>query len=78
MGLYLVIRKVSNVNYKLKLPKGSQIHPIFYVLLLELAKGNPLLDESNEVHLKHELEEYNVEKVLDERVSNGVTKYLIK
>ena len=78
MGLYSITRKVSNVNYELKLPKGSRIHPIFHVSLLELTKGNPPLDKTNEVHLEHELEEYDVEKVLDKRVSNGVTEYLIK
>ena len=35
IGLYKIKKKVSNVNYELELPKGSRIHPIFYVLLLK-------------------------------------------
>ena len=37
--LYKIRKKVSNVNYELELPKGSRIHPIFYVSFLKEAAG---------------------------------------
>jgi len=40
LGPFRILKKVSLVNYKLQLPKESQLHLVFYVSLLELAKGN--------------------------------------
>jgi len=37
LRLYKIKKKVSNVNYKLELLKGSRIYLIFYVLLLKEA-----------------------------------------
>jgi hypothetical protein len=62
----------------LELPKGSRIHLIFYVLLLKEAAG-VAETSSKEIQLKHELDVYNVEKVLNSKVSNkGQIEYLIK
>jgi len=40
LGPFKILKKVSLVNYKLQLPKESQLHLVFHVSLLELAKGN--------------------------------------
>ena len=76
--LYKIKKKVLNVNYKLELPKGSRIHLIFYVSLLKEAAR--VAETSNkEIQLEHELDVYNVKRILDSKVSNkGQIKYLIK
>jgi hypothetical protein len=58
-----------NVNYKLELLKGSRVHPIFYVLLLKEA-ARAAETSNKEIQLKHKLDVYNVEKVLNSKVSN--------
>jgi hypothetical protein len=62
----------------LELLKGSRIHPIFYVLLFKEAAG-AAETSSKEIQPEHELDMYNVERVLDSRVSDkGQMEYLIK
>jgi hypothetical protein len=76
--LYKIKKKVSNVNYELELLKGSRIHLIFYVLLLKEA-ARAAETSNKEIQPEHELDVYNVKRVLDSRVSNkGQIEYLIK
>jgi len=72
------LEKVLNVNYKLKLLKGSRIYLIFYVLLFkEAAKATET--NNKEIKLKHKLDVYNVKQVLDSKVSKRRhIKYLVK
>jgi len=59
LRLYKIKKKVLNVNYKLKLLKGSKIHLIFYVLLFKEA-ARIAKTSTKEIKLKHELNVYNV------------------
>ena len=43
VGLFLIIKQRGLVNYKLKLPKGTKRHPVFYISLLELADPSTLV-----------------------------------
>ena len=43
LGLFEITKKIRLVNYRLKLLEGSRVYPIFYISLLELAKGPTLV-----------------------------------
>jgi len=78
LRLYKIKKKVLNINYKLKLLKGSKIHLIFYVLLFKKA-AKTIKTSTKEIKIKYKLDVYNVKQVLNNKISNkGQTKYLIK
>jgi hypothetical protein len=78
LGLFRIEEKVSSVNYKLELPKISRLYPVFYISLLELAKGITQIDKTTNIQPEHNTDMYNIEKVLASRVSRGSTEYFIK
>ena len=71
------MEKISPVNYKLKLPTGSRIHPIFHVSLLEKAPQN-VTTSTDEIQPEEEPDVYDVERILDSRISKKKTEYLVK
>ncbi|KAK6220785.1 reverse transcriptase domain protein [Colletotrichum tabaci] len=76
LGPFEILKKVSPVNYKLKLPDTMKIHPVFHIALLEPApRGSHTEDciivEPNEP-------EYEVERIIDHRNEDGHDEYLIK
>jgi hypothetical protein len=77
LGLYKIVIKKSLVNYKLQLLKGSRLHLVFYVSLLELAPLGVAVS-NKELQPNHELDIYNVERILDSRVSRKKIEYLVK
>lgn len=71
IGPYEIEAKLERDNYRLKLPERMRIHPIFHVSLLTKTKN--AANNRDEI-----LEEYEVDEILDKRVRNGVTEYLVR
>ena len=66
LGLYKVIKRISENNYQLDLPSKVRIYPIFYILSLEDAINvNFINTRRNDVEVKKE--KYKAEKVFDIR-----------
>jgi hypothetical protein len=40
VGLFEIVEKLSNTNYRLSLPRIMKMHDIFHISLLELAPRN--------------------------------------
>ena len=78
IGPFEILEKIKDINFRLKLPKESRIHLIFHASLLEPAPSTTTMATNIEIELEHELDEYNVETILDSRVSRKVIEYLIK
>ena len=77
LGPYKILEQVGPVNYRLELPVKSKLHPVFHVSLLEPAKGTYIPD-AMEIQPEHETDEYEVEKILDERQVRNQKQYLVK
>ena len=71
VGPFLVKQQRGLVNYKLDLPKDTNIYPVFYISLLELVDTQTPLQE---IFYFENKEEYKVKRILDKRGQ----QYLIK
>ncbi|KAL6155406.1 hypothetical protein ACJBU6_05630 [Exserohilum turcicum] len=74
VGPLEILEKVGPVNYKLRLPPGMKVHPVFHKKLLEPAPQDAELAEDIEL----ENDEYIVEEVKDLRKIRRQWKYLVK
>ena len=78
LGPFKILDKVSSVNYRLQLPKNSRLHLVFYVSLLEPAKGNAPIATDTELQPENKLVEYKVEAILDKRLVGHREEFLVK
>jgi hypothetical protein len=52
---------------------------VFYIILLELARGNTLVVTNTEIQPEHDLDIYEVKEILDTRQKeNNQQEYLVK
>ena len=72
---YKIEKKFLDLVYKLKLPKGSYRHLVFYISLLELVLANVPLQSMTEWD---ENDEFEVEEILDSKQLDDRIKYLVK
>jgi hypothetical protein len=82
-GPYPIVERVGAVAYKLKLPEGSKVHPVFHVSLLKKAVGEYQDDEELPDMLEGEqIEIYEPENVLASRKvqqkGESIQQFLIK
>ena len=69
-------KRIGNLHYRLKLPAESKIHPVFYVVLLEEALPETLLQTWISIILEED--KYEVKEVLNYRKEGYLIKYLVK
>jgi hypothetical protein len=78
LGLFKIKRVIGPINYKLVLPKTINIHPVFYISLLEPALLGALLAPITEIEPVNPNAEYKVEEILDYKQVRNRVKYLVK
>jgi hypothetical protein len=78
LGLFKIKKIIGLVNYKLVLFKTMNIHPVFYISLLELVLLGVLLVPVTEIELVNPNTKYKIEKILDHKQVRNYIKYLVK
>jgi hypothetical protein len=84
LGPFKVVKVVGNGAYKLELPPCySQLHPVFPVVKLELAKpdlfpGRPRHDEPPRLLQPDGDERWEVDEILEARVRYGSLWYMVR
>jgi hypothetical protein len=78
LGLFKIKRIIGLVNYKLVLPKTINIHPVFYISLLEPTSLGVLLAPITKIELVNPNAEYKVKEILDHKQVRNYIKYLVK
>jgi hypothetical protein len=81
LGPYkMILEKVGATSYRLKLPDTLKIHPVFHSNLLRLDPDDPLpgqIPEPPPPVIIDDEEEWEVEKVLDSRISQHKLQYRV-
>ena len=79
-GPYKILKKLSDLNYKLQLPRKWKIHPIFHALLLYKYDGDSIpsrqLARPPPIEVEGE-NEYEVELIKDSRLRGRGTQYYV-
>ncbi|XP_076942181.1 uncharacterized protein LOC143611973 [Bidens hawaiensis] len=79
-GPYKIVQRIGKVAYKLLLPKGSRVHPVFHVSLLKPCFGDTTNYSGDiDAFREQDLHDLKPESIDDVRVGDfGQTEVLIK
>ena len=80
LSSFLIIKRVNEVAYQLKLPPFMKIHPIFHISLLEPYKDSTIPGRLQAPPPPIEVdgtEEFEVSEILDSRINRGKLEYLV-
>ena len=82
VGPFKVLKRVGEVAYKLELPQtAQQVHPVFHVSLLRpypVDAGRRRPEKPMPLLLDEDGDWYEIDAVLDTRLSRGRRQYLVK
>ena len=79
LGPFRILKKKSDVNYDLDLPKKMRIHPTFHISLLEPASDDtPVQTNPPAIDPSSQTEEFDVERIIAKRTRKKKTEYLVK
>ena len=76
LGPYKIIKKLGPVTFKLEMPQGMRIHPVFHISLLEPA---PLTAKPGPIEIDEETQQpyYEAEEIIGFKLINDKPHYLI-
>jgi hypothetical protein len=74
LGLFKILKKIGNLNYRLDLRKKTRIYSVFHVVLLEPAPENARTKTHIDIEL--DIDKYKVEEILD--YNTKTKQYLVK
>ena len=81
-GPYSIVEKIGDLNYRLKLTPRDKRHPVFHVDRLRPAKQATVIPSREAPKplpvIVEEEKEYEVEEILDSRLSRRKFQYLVK
>jgi hypothetical protein len=81
MGPFKIIKKLSDVAFKLELPPTWKIYPVFHTWLLEPAGSNPFpnqIENPPQPEIVENEFEFEVDEILDYRLFRGkIPQYLV-
>lgn len=79
LGPFEIKRKRGAVSFELRLPKKMSMHPVFHISLLEPAHPNATLQtQPPEIEDDFQSPQYEVERILDDRLEGGQKQYLVR
>jgi hypothetical protein len=67
LRLFRISKQIRIINFRLELLENSRLYLVFYIVLLELARGNILIITDTEIQPEHDLDIYKIEEILDTR-----------
>ena len=77
LGPFKIRKKLGLVTFKLILPKGMRIHPVFHKSLLELAPENAPRPGPIKINPETQEPRYEVEKIVKHKLVNQKPHYLV-
>jgi hypothetical protein len=77
LGPFKISEQIGTVNFRLELLENSKLYLVFYVVLLELARGNTLVITDTEIQPEYNLDVYKIKKILDTRQKRIISRNIL-